>query len=90
MHREVLVSRNSTLSKNNNQSDNNTVPNKGKSFQQMQLLMKLFHSLNRSLKNLKKIKLSIQMEGKNNLKKLKVATQTHGQRIRVALLLEIP
>ena len=30
------------------------------------------------------------MEGKNNLKKLKVATQTHGQRIRVALLLEIP
>ena len=56
----------------------------------MQLLMKLFHSLNRSLKNLKKIKLSIQMEGKNNLKKLKVATQTHGQRIRVALLLEVP
>ena len=85
--REVLVNRNNTQPKNNNQSDNNIIAKKINLFNKWQLLMKLFHNLNPSLKCLNQITLSIQMGGKNNLEKLKVAIETHRQRSGVLLFL---
>lgn len=76
------------LSKNNNQSDNNsTYLIKINPFNKWQLLIKLFNNLNPSLQNLKEITLSIQVGGKNNSREVKVATQAHLQRRRVLLFL---
>ena len=75
------------LSKNNNQSDNNsTYLIKINPFNKWQLLIKLFNNLNPSLQNLKEITLSIQVGGKNNSEKLSSDSSASAEKKSIVIL----
>ena len=84
---EVPLNWNSMLSKNNNQSDNNsTYLIKINPFNKWQLLIKLFNNLNPSLQNLKEITLSIQVGGKNNSEKLSSDSSASAEKKSIVIL----